>query len=236
MTYLDILQAIQYQEHSAVANVPDTWQQGRSLFGGLQAALNLMAMRTLTPHDIPLRTLQTTFMAPVPAGSVSANAKTLRSGKNTHHVQAVIGKPDQPQCSCIAVFGHSRPSAVNRTMAPPPPEGAAKPFLYMDGLTPNFTRYFDARWLSGDLPFSNSSLNHALVEVSMKESGTTSEAHLLAIADFIPPLALAKLAVPAAGSSLTWMLEILDTDFQQEPLQGWQVAAEMTAAGEGYTS
>lgn len=70
----------------------------------------------------------------------------------------------------------------------------------------------------------------------MKESGTTSEAHLLAIADFIPPLALAKLAVPAAGSSLTWMLEILDTDFQQEPLQGWQVAAEMTAAGEGYTS
>lgn len=237
MQYQDIMNAIRYQQHSATAGVPDSWLQGRSLFGGMQAALALKAMRTLVPTEFPLRTLQTTFMAPVPGGQVTASATELRSGKNTRHAQATIGDGDQVQAISIAVFGKARSSSITRTLPPPrQPDGNARPFQFQAGATPNFTQYFDARWLAGDLPFSGSAHNGALVEVSMQEPGPTSEAHLLAIADFIPPMALAKLVQPAPGSSLTWMLEILDTGFEDQPLQGWLVDAEMSAAGEGYTS
>ena len=37
----------------------------------------------------------------------------------------------------------------------------------------------------------------------------SSEALIVALADFIPPLALSMLRTPAPGSSLTWMLELL---------------------------
>ena len=237
MQYQDMMNSIRYQQQSATVEVPDSWLQGRSMFGGMQAALALKAMRTLVPDEFPLRTLQTTFMAPVPGGAVTATARQLRSGKNTRHVQAVIEDGDQIQASCIAVFGKARESQLERTLPPPrPADGPVKPFEFVPGVTPNFTQHFDTRWLAGDLPFSNSPHNGGLVEVSMREKSTTSEAHLLAIADFIPPMALAKLSTPSPGSSLTWMLEILDTGFEDQPLQGWLVDAEMTAAGEGYTS
>ena len=61
-----------YQDHSATIEIPSDWLQGRSMFGGMQAALALKAMRTLVPEEFPLRTLQTTFMAPIPAGRATA--------------------------------------------------------------------------------------------------------------------------------------------------------------------
>ena len=46
--------------------IPDDWAQGRSVFGGLQAAFAVRAMRTLEPAA-PLRSLQVTFVAPIAA-------------------------------------------------------------------------------------------------------------------------------------------------------------------------
>jgi hypothetical protein len=38
------------------------------------------------------------------------------------------------------------------------------------------------------------------------------------------------------GSSMTWMLEVLDPNFTAQPLLGWRVEAEMVAARDGYSS
>src|SRR5258706_4779853 len=70
--------------------VGDDWMQGRSVFGGLQAALALRAMRALVPAEVPLRTLQTTFLAPVPSGAVRIGARVLRSGSSTTGVEAPL--------------------------------------------------------------------------------------------------------------------------------------------------
>lgn len=236
MQYSELLASSQIKNQSVHLDLPESWLQGRSMFGGLQAALAVRAMRTLAP-ELPLRTLQTTFMAPIPAGPVSAQATLLRQGKNTQHIQATIQDGDQVQAICIGVFGNARQSSIERRItAPEIPNKPGIDFEYVEGVTPNFTQYFSARWLAGDLPFSNSSFNHALIDVSMTEPGNTSESHLFAIADFIPPVALAKLKTPAAGSSLTWMLEFLDHSYVDQPLDHWLVDAEMTAAGDGYTS
>ncbi|MDX1693331.1 MAG: thioesterase family protein [Ketobacteraceae bacterium] len=237
MLYRDLLESVEYHQHTASLTLTDDWLQGRSMFGGLQAALALLAMRTLVPGEFPLRTLQFTFMAPIPPGKVCAGATELRAGKNTRHAQAVISDGRETQAMAIAVFGKARQSQIKRPIAAPKlPSEPARPFVFEEGVTPAFTRHFSASWLQGDLPFSGSDHNNALVRVAMKEAGTTSEGHLLAIADFIPPVALAKLRAPAPGSSLTWMIEILDTGFQHHPLDNWLVDAEMTAAADGYTS
>jgi len=79
--YSQLLAAIARGDGEASVDVPEDWLQGRTLFGGLQAAIALAAMRTLAPAW-PLRSLQVTFLAPVPGGPVRAKARVLRSGKN----------------------------------------------------------------------------------------------------------------------------------------------------------
>src|SRR5689334_13621143 len=84
-----LLSRIQSGEGAASLDVPDDWLQGRTLFGGVQAVIGLAAMRSLAPQG-PLRSLQVTFLAPVPGGVVQARARILRSGKSATHVEARI--------------------------------------------------------------------------------------------------------------------------------------------------
>ena len=77
------------------AGIGESWLQGRSAFGGLQAALGVRAMRSLLPEQMPLRTLQTTFIAPLPAGEVRIEASLLRAGKSTVHVEARLFDGEQ---------------------------------------------------------------------------------------------------------------------------------------------
>jgi hypothetical protein len=115
---------------------------------------------------------------------------------------------------------------------------SAKPmtFGYMPGITPAFTQHFSARWLRGGFPFSGATLPQNIVELDLKDSGPASEAHVLALADFMPPVALSLLKKPSPGSTLTWMVEFLTDRLTHLPLQGWRVDADLTAGADGYTS
>ena len=63
-----------------------------------------------------------------------------------------------------------------------------------------------------------------------------TDAHLIALADFVPPVGLSWMSKPTPGSSMTWMLEFLDQGFTRQPVNGWMVDSEMLAARDGYTS
>ena len=237
MNLTQLLEAITYSENSATVEVTEDWLQGRSMFGGLQAALGVRAMRQAIPEDLPLKTLQTTFISPVPSGKVTATASILRTGKNATHVEARIVDGEQTLALFVGVFGRSRDSAIGREIPQPIIDNPTNTlFEFLKGVTPNFTQHFTAKWLKGGLPFTSSQLPESVTEISINEDALTSESHFLAIADFIPPVALSLLTVPSAGSSLTWMLEFLCDDYQRQPLQKWRVDAEMTAASGGYTS
>lgn len=237
MSLAQLLESASFTENSATLDVPDTWLQGRSMFGGLQAVLGVLAMRQLIPSGTPLRTLQTTFISPIPAGPATATAQVLRSGKNATHVQAQIEQDGKPLALFIGVFGKQRDSVISRDIQQPElTDPSDIKFIHRPGITPSFTDHFDARWLKGDLPFKGISTPEAVTEITMREPGVTTESHLLAIADFIPPVALSLMKQPSFGSSLTWMLEFLADDYQDQPLEAWRVDSEMTAASGGYTS
>jgi acyl-CoA thioesterase len=90
MLYSQVLDTVRPLDGAWTAEIPDAWTQGRTIFGGVQAALALRAMRDLVPQTVPLRVLQTTFIAPVPAGRLHIEASVLRSGKSVTHVEARI--------------------------------------------------------------------------------------------------------------------------------------------------
>jgi acyl-CoA thioesterase len=221
------------------ASAPDDWLQGRSIFGGLQSALALRAMRDLVSPELPLRVLQTTFVAPV-AGAVSLHAQVLRAGKGTTHAEARIVAGGQTTTLVVGVFGRGRPSKAEVAPPPapvPPPEQEAFVFPFIPGLSASFAQHFEMRFRSGPMPFSATrSPPTWVVDVSLKDRATTGEVHVVAIADAIPPAAFAMLSQPAPGSSLTWTLEMLVDRFDTLPLEGWKVHADVRAARNGYTS
>jgi acyl-CoA thioesterase len=215
-------------------DIPDDWLQGRTLFGGLQAVIGLAAMRSVAPNA-PLRSLQVTFLAPVPGGIVQARAQALRSGKSATHVEARIVDGNNTLAVMIGVFGLPRTSAV--TVRPQQPQVTPQnpvqlPFI--PGVTPNFTQHFKARWIAGGVPWSGTERPDSVVELAMRDQGSATESHVVAMADFLPPIAISYLKTPAAAASLTWMLELLTEDVSSLPLDGWRIDATMTAAHSGY--
>lgn len=234
----ELLRSIRRETDGFALTAPEDWLQGRSLFGGLQSAFALHAMRALLPEPIALRTLQTTFIAPVAAGIVRARARVLRTGANALHVEARLLDGKQTLALVVGVFGRPRASAIARMPAREhvahDPRRVAMP--YVPGFSPAFTQHFRARWIRGGLPFSGDPLPQTFIEVDLLDSGPASEAHVVAIADYVPPVALSMLDEPRPGSSLTWMLELLTDRFDHLSLDGWRVDASLIAARDGYTS
>jgi acyl-CoA thioesterase len=232
----ELMHAAQAHDGHCTAEVPDDWLQGRSVFGGLQVALALKAMRSLQP-SLPLRTLQTLFAAPVPGGLVQAQAQVIRTGKSTAHVEARILNGADTLALVVGVFGAARGSVVS--VIPEQAKVDCKqpiPFRYMPGITPNFIQHFESTWLRGTPPFTGQPVREIVVNTRMIDTGTASEAHVIAIADLIPPIALSHLRKPSPGSSMTWMLEFIANDVAQLALNDWRVDAELVFAGDGYTS
>jgi acyl-CoA thioesterase len=237
MTFSEILASLAQANGAWTATVPDSWKQGRSIFGGLQSALALRAMRALVPPDVPLRVLQTTFIAPVAAGPVRIEARLLRAGKNAVHVESRIVDGDQAAAIIIGIFGAGRASQVDvQPRQPPVPPQTPIRFPFIPGVTPAFTRHFAMRWLRGSLPFTGGTLPHAVIEVGIEDAAPAGEEHVVAIADSIPPVTLSLLKSPVPGSSMAWTLEMFRDRFADLPLAGWRLDADLVASREGYTS
>ncbi len=236
MTLAEIMKIAKKEPGVFTARVSDDWQQGRSAFGGLQGAFALGAMRTLVPSDMPLRTFQMTFVAPVGNGEHVTRAQVMRAGKNTMHVEAKIQSGDDVLAHAIGIFGHARESIVRRELPAAPSRAKGTRIPFVADLTPNFFQHFDVTLIEGDAPFSGSRATRNVFALGMNEPGNTTDAHLIALADFVPPVALSWLSKPTPGSSMTWMLEFLDHGFVEQPLRDWIVATEMVAAKDGYTS
>lgn len=232
--FSQLMARVERGEGTAAVDVPDDWLQGRTLFGGLQAAIVLAAMRTVAPA-VPLRSLQATFLAPVPGGRVTARAAVLRSGKNVTHVEGRLVEGEETLALFVGVFGIGRESVANvlpEQSAVAARDGPAPERI--PGIAPNFTQHFEGRWLVGQPPFTGGRDVENVIDLSMRDTGTATEAHVVAMADYIPPIPLSFLTERVPGASLAWMLELLAEDVSGLALSGWRIDARLSAAGGGY--
>lgn len=224
--------------------VPPDWLQGRTVFGGLQMALAVRAMRATMPDDCreaPLRSAQMTFVGPLVGGQpIALRAEVLRRGRSTLHARCDLGAtPDDVACSAIAIFGEARPSQFVREMPAPDPgvsPDKLPPPRFPPAMAPAFMHHFEARWAYGDVPFARFPEPRSLVYGRLRDRECGAEDALLALADMIPTPVLAMLERPAAASSLSWMIEIL-RDPAALDLHDWVLLdTEVRAGTAGYLS
>lgn len=218
------------------ASVDATWLQGRSIFGGLQAALGLAAIRTLPGAAAPLRSLQVTFVAPVPAGRLAIEARLLRAGRSAVHAEARLLDGGQLACLIVAVLGDTRPSSLDIRPVPvlaARPAAESKELPFVPGLSPGFLQQFRMRWAAGHFPFTGGRDPRSQVWVEVREAPTIDESVLLALADSIPSPALSLLRRPVPASSMSWTLDLLRAH-QPAPAEPWLMDAVVDSAGDGY--
>jgi acyl-CoA thioesterase len=243
MLLSEILSAMSGRDGQWRVQVPESWAQGRTLFGGLQAALALRAMREHFPDRaaMPLRTLQVVFIAPVPPGEVRIDTALLRTGKPASQVEARIYDGGQLACLAVAIFGAPRDSVIALDLPAvqpvrPPEEVKEAPFF--PGVMPEFLRHVEARWALGSLPFMGTRDTRIQMYTRLRGEVAADECMVVALADIPPPLGLTFLKKPAPGSSMTWTLDFVGHDFGGE--RGgeglWLLDGELIAARDGYLS
>jgi acyl-CoA thioesterase len=186
---------------------------------------------------MPLRSLQTTFIAPVPAGNIEIRAQCLRQGRSAVQIEASLCHGELTLCRLVGVFGSARPSVLDFGPIQQAVDGSnAKELPYIHGHMPTFMQHFRPRWLRGDLPFTRGRQRDSVLQISLRDEGAADETHVLAFADFIPPIALGMFDKPTPGSSLTWMIELLRDSYDDLGLNDWRIDAQLIAARDGYTN
>jgi len=232
--------------------VTEDWAQGRTLFGGISAALCVTVGQQKAAEGRedgapPLRSGQFAFIGPA-SGPLRLSAEVLRRGKSTVFVQADLFGEAGLAARALLTFGAARASAIDdleltapATVAPddcPPLHGRS-------GAGPNFIANFDIRPADGVAIFSREAREadnrpDLLLWARHKDpTAGISPAALLALADTPPPAAIRLMKTAAPVSTMTWMVDILTPRSLPDPAtdSGWRLlrsTAEVTR--EGYSS
>jgi acyl-CoA thioesterase len=237
-SFSEIMDQAVLSDSSLSLNVGDDWLQGRTVYGGMQAAVAVKAMRILADPAAPLRSLQVTFIGPVGGGEVTAKATLLRQGKSTGHVQATISQEGTVRLIAIGIFAAGRESeaAQDPTMpAIPVSRADATAVTFVSGERPPFLQHFDSRIAEGAPLYSGSPQLTARMYARHRDEKTCSDEHLTCLADLPPPVAAMQLTRPAPGSSMNWQLDFVRTPAQLQGTEWYRMDADVAAAGKGYS-
>jgi len=189
---------------------------------------------------LPLRSLQTTFVAPVAAGAqLALRAEFLRSGRSATHARCDLLQDGQVACTTLAVFGAARPSRVTLDIARPEigvdPESLSD-MPYLPGIMPEFLQHLQLRWGVGRLPYSGHDQPHSSIFARMRDADCNAEEVLIALADSIPTPALSMLDKLAPATSINWMLELIGDPGLLDREQWSLIGTDVRAGADGYLS
>lgn len=216
-------------------NIDETWTQGRTVYGGMQGAIAVKAMRQQVGHELPLRSLQITFVGPVEPGEVVATASLLRQGKSASHAQAQIIQGGELRLFALGIFAKDRSSEAvhNPPMQPTLSPEYGKEMVRDNG--PAFVEHFESRVIEGAPLFSGGDGVSAKIYARHCNDTGCSYEHLIALADIAPPLALVKLTHPAPGSSMNWQLDFVRQPEQVAGTEWFRIDSETVACENGYS-
>lgn len=216
-------------------DVSDDWLQGRTVYGGLQAAIAVKAMRQLA--EAPLRSLQVTFVGPMVAGEVFANATLLRQGRSTAHVQVQVFQQGSLCLVALGIFALARESEAFHDPTMPPAAaslGELQDIPFADD-RPAFFQHFDCRIAEGAPLYSGSKKASGKIYARHHDDPHCSDEHLTALADLAPPVAAMQLTKPAPGSSMNWQLDFVRTPAQLTGTEWFRIDADLVAGEGGYS-
>lgn len=235
-SFKELLDSLEKKEGLWRVEVPSSWMQGRTAYGGLTAALALRVLRLELGVEAPLLTADVGFVAPV-VGAVTIEAALLRQGRSVTHGEAVLrSKEGDVLTRVYAVFGAARESTIVVETPPPSPtkpreEGVVVPEI--PGITPEFLQYFELVLTEGSFPYSGAKEGTLGGYFRHRSEHEVGEESVLALLDAWPPAILTMASRPVAGSTVRWACHFvgeIPADFDDF----WWYRAETIAAGGGY--
>lgn len=215
------------------ATIPEEWQQGRTAYGGVSAALALEAAKRLGDELPPLRSAQVAFVGPV-SGEVRVLPRLLRRGRNATWIAVEIVGEGGVGLVGTFVFMQSLPSTAS-VQAPAPPANLIRPAdaaIADSDLRPAFLRHnFETRHA---LPKAEGKPADVCLWVRLLDrSGLSPEAEILLVGDGLPPAVLPVMERRGPVSSMTWQVNLLGADHASSA-DGWWLlrsTADQAAAG-----
>lgn len=214
-------------------SIPPDWHQGRTAYGGLSAALALIAAQRVGGEGLaPLRSAQVSFVGPL-AGKVAVTARRLRVGRNATWIAAEIAGEGGVGLVASFVFMRPMPSILALSDRPAPtglvaPE-EARP-VPTDRSPIFLQHHFDVRFA---VPRGADRRPETCWWTRLRDrAGLDPMVELLACADALPPGALPLVGAAAPISSMTWQCNLLTP--APATRDGWwlmRVRADQAAEG-----
>lgn len=223
------LPALEADEEGFRAVIGNHWLQGRTAYGGASAAVALMATKAAFTDLPPLRSAQIAFVGPL-AGAVRTTPALLRRGKNSAFVACDVAGLDGVGLRALFLFMASRPSAIafEDLRAPEAANPNDHP-VDAASLPQGFLTNFDlSNWSTREAGFTR--------WARLKDrAGLDPEVELIAIADALPPAAMALAKEWGPISTTTWQLNLV-TDAPATRDGWWLLGADTLHAGHGSSS
>ncbi len=204
-----VLASIQPDARDWQGTIPDSWLQGRTCYGGLSSAIAHHVARLAVPDAPPLRSAQISFIGPIPAGPVRVTANLLRRGKSTCFVETRLMVDGAICHSAQFIFAAARSSAISipcpasNDLPPCPADGQAS-----SNESGYFTRNFEYTLSKAD--FANGSRILRGWNRLKARDPVDVMTQLLAVADVLPPAAMAWQVLTSPISSMNWQVNLLE--------------------------
>ena len=215
-----------------VAELPEGWMQGRSVYGGLVAAVAAGLARLHIEEERTIRLAQMQLMRPLVPGLVEGRVSVLREGKYASFASVELVQGGEVATAARYVFSRAR---AGSTSVEPRPAwvGVAPETLpnlpHIPGIMPEFVKNVEMRWESGALPYSGEEQCSFRAYCAFRTPAGGLEG-VLGLLDLFPAPTLGKLTSPAPASTVAWTAHILNAP---ERIEGWCRFEYETVVGEG---
>ncbi|QLC26137.1 thioesterase family protein [Parasphingopyxis algicola] len=203
-----ILQSFEPVDNGHTVEIPATWMQGRTAYGGLSAALGLHAAQQSAEGLPPLRSAQIAFIGPL-AGEVKITTKLLRRGRTAAFIQSDIHSEKGLGLRAIYVFMQALESEVDYAhhdapdIGPPPADEELR-----SGPPEFFTYHFQYR--ESRHPDGEGKPRFTRWMRLAERDGIDPMVELMLMGDSLPPAAVALQSRGAPVSSINWFANILE--------------------------
>lgn len=221
----DIVDSMAGDGGELTVEAPAAWSQGRTLYGGMTAALCFEAAKRVAPA-IQLRSAQLLFAGPA-SGSLTMRPRLLRSGRSSAAV--AVGCTGEAGEAAVATFafGSGRESVVEHLESPRAlPERAPEDCPLFVERTGGFHDRFELRLAEGSQLMSGGAPRFTVWVRFREQQSLDPRTALLALADALPPAAMASFPKRAPISTINWSIDLLE---QPDRVDGWHV---LRSAGE----
>ena len=198
-------------------DLPQSWTQGRTAFGGLSSALAYQAASHIETSLPTLRSAQIAFTGPL-FGTLTAETAMLRRGKNTAFVQSEIFGDKGLGLHCNFIFAAPRPTEVKTSDIvepdfPPLPDDAD-----LHSGTPQF--FTSNMEYVGKRIDTSIATNRLTRWMRLKQRVNLDPvAEILCMCDSLPPSVMGLLDQNAMVSSMNWQVNIIAEELATE--DGW---------------